>query len=538
MKVQRFAYILPLLFIFFSSNQLFAARTELISKSIFGGSADGKSEKPSMSSNARYIAFQSTAKSLVADKTTNYSDIFLYDRITGAITRLNVRDIDVEADGHSANAKISADGTVVVFMSAATNLLPGDTEGFHDIFAYDSTDGTVSRISVSSDGVAGDGDSDNPDVSDDGRYIVFQSHATNLVDDDTNDQIDIFRHDRQTNRTIRVNYDFLDEEATGHDSSEPVISDNGRYVAFQTVAALTPCDDNGSRDIFIRDITAGLTSLASVTHYGCVANSSSYHPSISGDGRFVAFSSNASNLILAPYEDTNHQQDVYIRDLQNEITERISVKGSSDEGDGRSVGYGGNISSDGQYVVFSSDSTNFVQDDTNESFDVFVRDRTTMQTTRESVGHYWEEGSGDYPANTAVISANGRYVVFDSRSSELVSGDSNNNWDIFIRDYLWPGPLVYDISPHSGDFHGGTVLTISGSNFQAGAAVTIDGVPALNVVINSATTITCITPPHTVGSVEVQVTNPDGNSWLFPVGHGFTGYIYRPMAFTWMGILL
>ncbi len=538
MKMVRLTYMLPLLFIFLSTNYLFAARTELISKATSGGSADGRSQDPSISSNARYIVFDSTARDLVTDKTTSYSDIFLYDRTTGNLTRINIPETDSEADGHSGNTEISADGNVIAFASSASNLLDSDDEGYKDIFVYDRDDGTLTRVSVASNGDAGNGDSDNPDVSSNGRYIVFDSEASNLVADDNNEQKDIFRYDRQTKGTIRVNYDFLDKEAVDYDSIDPVISDNGRYVAFETRAVLNPCDDNNDEDIYLRDITDGLTTLASVTYYGCVANNRSHHPSISGDGRFVAFSSHASNLVMAPGEDTNHQQDVYIRDFLNGTTERVSVKGASGEGDERSVGYGGNISSDGSYVVFSSEATNLIANDGNENFDVFARDKTTSTTTREGVGHYWEPTSGDNPANTTVISADGRYIIFDSQSSNLVSGDSNGDWDIFIRDYLWPGPLVTDISPRSGDFHGGTVLIISGSNFQAGAAVTIDGVPALNVVINNSTTITCITPPHVVKAVEVQVTNPDANSWIFPVGHGFTGFIYRSMAFPWMGVLL
>ncbi len=538
MKMVRSVYVLPLLFIFLSTNHLFAARTELISKATSGGSANGRSQDPSISSNARYIVFDSTARNIVADKTTSYSDIFLYDRTTGNLTRINIPESDSEADGHSGNAEISADGTVVAFASNASNLLDGDNEGFKDVFVYDRDDGTISRVSVASNGIAGNGDSDNPDVSSNGRYIVFQSAASNLVTNDNNEQIDIFRYDRQTKNIIRVNYDFLAQEATDYDSIDPVISDNGRYVAFETEAVLSPCDDNRDEDIYHRDITDSLTTLASVTYYGCVANNRSHHPSISGDGRFVAFSSYASNLVMSPGEDTNSRQDVYIRDFLNGTTERVSVKDTSGEGDERSVGYGGNISSDGRYVAFSSEATNLIPNDSNTHFDVFARDRTDSKTTRESVGHYWEQGTGDYPANTAVISADGRYIVFDSESSEFVIGDSNGDWDIFIRDYLWPGPLVTDINPRSGDFHGGTVLIITGSNFQAGAAVTIDGVPALNVVINNSTTITCITPPHVVKAVEVQVTNPDANSWVFPVGHGFTGFIYRAMAFPWMGVLL
>ncbi len=133
MQMVRLVYVLPLLFIFFSTNHLFAARTELISKATSGGSADGRSQDPSISSNARYIVFDSAASDLVTDKTTSYSDIFLYDRTTGSLTRINIPETDSEADGHSENAEISADGTVVAFSSSASNLLDSDTEWYRKI---------------------------------------------------------------------------------------------------------------------------------------------------------------------------------------------------------------------------------------------------------------------------------------------------------------------------------------------------------------------------------------------------------------------
>ncbi len=539
MKIRTTVFFLPILLILFTANTLLAARTELISRSPSGEPGNGTSERPAISDDARYIVFQSTAQNLVIDKTSSRSDIFLYDRNTKKTTRINLAADNSEANASSEHAAISADGSIIAFASDASNLVGGDTQGNKDIFIYDRTNGTITRVSVDSADTPGNDDSDFPDVSEDGRYVVFESEATNLVSNDTNEQSDIFRHDRQTGTTIRVNLDFLNDEATSYDSNEPKISDNGRYVVFRTYAALTPCDDNNTSDVFYRDLVENTTILASVTYYGCVANNRSVHPSISGDGRFVSFSSYASNLIIE--DDTNSREDLYLRDFQNEITERISVSSSNQEGDQRSVGYGGNISQDGRYVVFSSQATNMVESDTNDQYDVFARDRTKNKTTRESVSHYWEEGySSSSSTNTAVISANGRYIVFDSNLNGLVPGDTSSTWDIFVRDYLWPGPLVTDISPKSGDFHGGTVLTIIGSNFASNVAVTIDGIVPSNLGVNSAgTMITCITPAHATGSVQIRVTNPDdGYSWLYPVGRGFSGYLYRPLAFPFLGILL
>jgi hypothetical protein len=537
MKGRGAPFILTACVLLISASTVLAARTELISRAPNGSVGNGKSEDPSISDDARFVVYESTAKNLVNDKTTSNRDIFLYDRITRVTRRISAPPGE-EADSSSFDAEISANGNIVVFASDAGNLVANDTQDHRDIFVYNRATQAISRVSVNSSGVTANGDSDKPGVSADGRYVVFQSVATNLVGSDTNNQTDIFRHDRTTGTTVRVSLDFLGKQVLDYPCEEPVISNDGRYIAFQTRADICPCDDNNATDIYLRDMAAGKTEQASVTYWGCSSNGNSYHPSISADGRFVSFSSSASDLLYF-IDDDNHQDDVFLRDRTKEITERISVGNYGAESDDRSVGYGGNISSSGRYVAFSSKATTLGQDG-NGGFDVFARDRTRKTTTREGVGTYWEEGSGDATANTAVISANGKYVVFDSSSSNLVSYDTNGNWDIFIRDYLWQGPLITAINPKSGDFKGGTILTITGSNFKSGAAVTIDGVPAYKVLVNAAgTTITCITPPHGVGSVEVKITNPDGSQWIYPIGKGnFNGYIYRSMNLPFLGVLL
>ena len=537
MEIRGSVFLIPIFIALFAANSAFAARTELISKSPSGAAGDGNSENPSVSDNGRYVVFESTAKNLVGDKTTSHSDIFLYDRITKKNSRISKTAFD-EANSSSYDGAISADGTVIVFSSNASNLVANDTGGNRDIFAYDRTTSLLTRVSISSNGTAANDNCDNPDVSENGRYVVFQSAATNLVGGDNNGVIDIFRHDRVTGTTVRINFfDYPASGVTEYDSIEPVVSNDARYIAFETRTALRPCDDNNTTDVYVRDIVQGRTTLGSATYWDCVANSSSHHPSISADGRFVSFSSTASNLILT--EDTNGLEDVFIRDRSSMITERISIASSGAEGNARSVGYGGNISANGRYVTFSSPASNLAED-SNTGYDVFVRDRTANKTTREGLGTYWEAGTGDSGTNTAAISSSGKYVVFDSSADGLVPGDNNNHWDVFIRDYLWTGPLITAINPSSGDFHGGTLLTITGSNFRPGAAVVIGGKPALNVAINAAgTKITCITPPHDVGSVELKVTNTDGTSWLYPIGlGGFNGYIYRPLAMPFLGILL
>jgi Tol biopolymer transport system component len=424
-------------------------------------------------------------------------------------------------------------------MSEASDLVAGDGNESRDIFIHNVTIGQTILVSKNSSGVLADGDSDYPAVSENGRYVVFESDATNLVDGDTNERRDVFRHDLWTGATTRVSLSFQGKEAEEGDSRIPAISADGRYVAFQSSAEnLVACDDNHRTDIFVRDMVAGTTFRASVGAYGCQSNGHSERAGITGDGRYVIFDTLASNLLdWTDQEDTNSQRDVYVRDTQALSTYRVSISNTGAEGDGDSGGYGAGLSSDGQYAVFESSAENLVNEDGNEFSDIFVRDRILASITKENLGHYWQhpDQQSEHPA----ISGDGRWVAFESEATTLVPGDDNHYRDIFLRDYLWPGPMVTSLDPTNGDFHGGTRVSVNGSNFQPGVTVTIDGLPVLNLIRVSDTLLTFVTPAHAVGSVEVTVRNPDGTFWIYPVGagSGFPGYIYRSMAMPWMYLL-
>lgn len=529
-----------ILFLTFQIPSAEAARTELVSKSSSGEIGNNNSYNPSISGDGRYIVFESAASNLVENDENGRRDIFLRDRLTNQTTLVSVSSIGTQGNGDSYRSVISADGSTIAFMSRADDLVGGDNADYSDIFVYDRATQKTSRISISPAGEDGNGDSDYPALSGDGRYVVFQSAASNLVGNDTNEQTDIFRHDRQTGTTTRVSMNFQGVETTDGDSTRPVISGTGRYVAFQSDAdLLVPCDDNGRTDVFLKDMVTGALTRVSVGTYACQANNNSYRPGISGNGRYVVFDSDATNLLnWENIEDTNGVRDVFVHDTQTLTTERVSVSSNGTEGDDRSGGYGGSLSSDGRYVVFNSRATNLVNDDTNgDYYDIFARDRNTNITSRESVGHYWQQGEDGFAENSS-ISSNGRYIAFASTASTLVPGDTNAHRDIFVRDYLWSGPIITKISPPTGDFHGGTILTITGSNFQNGATVLIGDATALNISVDSGAKITCITPAHALGAVTVTVTNPNGESWIYPIGYGFSGYTYRSLALPWMMLLL
>jgi hypothetical protein len=321
---------------------------------------------------------------------------------------------------------VSADGRYVAFYSEASNLVPGDTNNVGDVFVRDRQTGQTTRVSVAMGGVQGNAVSYAPAISADGRYVAFASSASNLVQGDTNGVDDVFIYDRQTGQTIRASVSSSGAEANGF-SSTPAISADGRYVAFASGASnLAAGVTNATGDIFVRDLQAGQTIRASVSTDGSQTNGFSELPAISADGRYVAFESTASNLVSG---DTNGTNDIFVRDLLAGQTTRISMSSDGTQANGWNQFPA--ISSDGRYVAFTSFASNLVPGDTNGAYDAFVVDRQTGQTTRVSVA---SDGSQANDASTHVsISADGRYVAFDSRASNLAPNDTTN-FDEFVRD--------------------------------------------------------------------------------------------------------
>jgi Tol biopolymer transport system component len=339
--------------------------------------------------------------------------------------------VSVASDGtqgnsHSGSPSISADGRYVAFASYASNLVPGDTNGVMDVFVHDRLTGQTTRVSVASDGTQGNGESRYPSISADGRYVAFMSYASNLVPGDTNGKADVFVHDRLTGQTTRVSVASDGTQGNGDSWGWPSISADGRYVAFESSASnLVPGDTNGRADIFVHDRLTGQTTRVSVASDGTQGNNSSVWPSISADGRYVAFMSYASNLVPG---DTNGALDIFVHDRLTGQTTRVSVASDGTQGNGYS--WDSSISADGRYVAFESWASNLVPGDTNGKQDIFVHDRLTGQTTRVSVASDGTEGNNN--SGWPSISADGRYVAFHSDASNLVPGDTNGRADVFV----------------------------------------------------------------------------------------------------------
>ncbi|MGH9012991.1 MAG: TolB family protein [Acidimicrobiia bacterium] len=472
-----------------------------------------------MSADGRYVAFVSNATNLVAGDTNGFADVFVRDHQSGETERVSVATGGTEANNNSntplpdVGSSISGDGRYVAFESDASNLVPGDTNNVRDVFVHDRDTDTTERVSVDSTGAETNAGGSMPSISGDGRYVAFQSTATNLVPGDTNFVGDVFVHDRDTDTTERVSVDSSGAEAN-FGSIEASISGDGRYVAFTSDATnLVAGDTNTSRDVFVHDRDTGLTERVSVDSTGTQANSGrSDGASISGDGRYVAFGSEATNLVPG---DTNGLRDVFVHDRDTGATERVSVDSTGTQANASNLGL--SISGDGRYVAFESGATNLVPGDTNGTRDVFVRDRTNGIIQRASLRTFYQQANGNsvFPS----ISGDGRYVAFHSNATDLVDNDTNNRTDVFLKFALAPRPLAA-VGPTS--IARGTTgqITITGSWFDPSflqvavgpfEGTTVDQVSVQNPNTTAVVTITVAADAET-GSRDLYVTNP-GNAW-------------------------
>ncbi|MGB6836460.1 MAG: signal peptidase I [Dehalococcoidia bacterium] len=362
--------------------------TELVSIDSAGNQANGPSTWPVISADGRFVAFVSAAGNLVPDDTNGQSDVFVHDRQTGATERVSVDSAGNQANASSDTPAISADGRFVAFVSAAPNLVPDDTNAESDIFVHDRETGITTRLSVDSEGNQADGSSHAPAISADGRFVAFVSAASNLVPGDTNAESDVFVHDRQTGITERVSVDSNNNQADAS-STSPAISADGRFIAFESAASnLVPDDTNGESDVFVHDRQSGATKRVSVDSDDSQADGSSTSPAISADGRFVAFESKARNLVP---RDFNRDQDVFVHDRQTGATERVSVSSAGKQSSAPTSAPA--ISADGSFVAFHAGHANLVPGDTNRFLDVFVHDRQTGATERVSVDNAGNQGN-------------------------------------------------------------------------------------------------------------------------------------------------
>lgn len=353
-----------------------------VSLSSAGVEANADSHDAVISADGRYVSFISLATNLAPQTDfPNTYDVFVHDRQTGATTAVSVTLSNTLSTSNSYHQTISADGRYIAFNSSVANFVAGDTNGISDVFVWDRQTGTLTRASVDSNEVQGNGASAFTAISDDGRYIAFHSESTNLVLNDTNGVNDIFIRDTVAGTTTRISVASGGSQALNGGSRYPAISSDGRYITFQSLASnLVAGDTNGKWDIFLHDTQTGATSLVSVALGGGFADGDSTKSAISQDGRYVVFDTAATNLADT---DTNGVNDIYLRDMLAETTTWVSLNSNNAVGAGRPP-YdvdGSNypfISPNGQYVLFKSFATNLVSGDTNDTADIYLYEQELL----------------------------------------------------------------------------------------------------------------------------------------------------------------
>lgn len=391
----------------------FGSTTTRVSVKSNGTQLFAPSSQAQLSLDGRYAAFVATASGVVAGDTNGQPDVFVRDRTAGTTVRVSVATGGGQGNGRSDLPSISRDGRYVAFYSEASNLVPGDTNGQPDIFVRDRVAGTTTRVSVSSGGAQANGDSAFPSISDNGQVVAFSSSASNLVNGDGNGTVDIFVRDRTAGTTRRVSVSSAGAGGNGA-SINPALSGDGAVVAFVSDASnLVPGDINGNRDVFVR--ATGATQLVSVGAGGAPADSLSTEPAVSRDGRYVAFDSSASNLVAG---DSNGFQDVFVRDRVAGTTQLVSVLGPD------RLSTDPDISENGQFVVFTSQPSVGLSD-------VYRYNRATGVTKLASVGLAGAAANSN--SFGASVSPDGQHVGFTSSATNLVAGDTNNQQDSFVR---------------------------------------------------------------------------------------------------------
>lgn len=472
----RWPLLLLLLCTLGAASATAAGTVSLASVNTTGAGGNGGSVGARLSAGGRFLVFSSEAGDLVANDTNGRSDVFVRDLLVGVTRLVSVnRAGSGGGNGDSYGAVVSADGRYVVFTSFASNLVANDTNALPDLFVRDLAAGTTKLVSVNNAGTGGGNGPTlsgvDPVVTPDGRFVAFYSAAGDLVANDTNNATDLFLRDIVAGTTTIVSVNRSGAAAGIGLLSAPAVSADGRFVAFQSDAADLVANDpqraggNQDADVFVRDVAAGTTTLVSINRAGTASgNAPSRFPAISADGRYVVFESYATDLVA---NDSNLYRDVYVRDRAAGVTVLVSVNraGATSSNPSNTVGAPA-ISADGRYVAFASAASDLVTGDANGRTDVFLRDlkaRATTLVSRNSTG----TGGGNGDSQNPVISADGRFVAFQSLATDLTgASDSNGRPDVFVRD-VQRGVTVLASSNAAG--------TASANDGSAAAALSADG---------------------------------------------------------------
>ncbi len=420
---------------------------------------DLSSAEAATSADGNFVAFSSTATNLVTGDTNGAMDVFVFNRTTQAIQRVSVSSSGQQAlynsgggnNAESRNPSISSDGRFVAFQSRADNLVTGDTNGSNnpengqDIFVFDRSNNTIQRVSMRDNGTQTNGRCDTPSISGNGGLVAYSSSDANIVSGaggGANNFIYLV-NPAQVGTSGGVTRIPLPTTPPGSNKSllDPVISTGGARVAFRLSAGSSDFPQFGYDDIWLFNLSTSaltpITGLATTQSGGAARNNNrSFNPSISADGRFVAFDSNVQLPVSSGPADTNSSDDVFAFDAQDSSTVLVSVTNSGTRGNGDSTNP--SISGDGSSINFDSPATNLVATDTNGAMDVFRKTGTTGAIEIVSMNMSGVQGNGNSASPSA--SSNGMVVAFASTASNFAAGDTNNSSDVFVSVAATPTP--------------------------------------------------------------------------------------------------
>ena len=393
-----------------------------------GQGFNNASDFAALSADGSWLVFQTEASNSFLADSNAAVDIWRQNRADGALQRVSLTGSAGATDGASFGAAISADGRHIAFTSIATNMLAGDTNLMADVFRRDMDTGALLLVSANRDGVSGNNVSFGAAISGDGTKIAFLSAATDLVAGDLNGAIDVFLRDLATNSLRLVSSAADGGQGNAGALNRPAISADGRFVAFDSSASNLVADDGNARDdVFLKDMLTGAIARVSTAADGTPQNGSfqgTLRPVISADGRFVVFASSATNLVAG---DSNNAIDIFRRDMQTGAIERVSVTQGGVQGNADSLDAA--ISADGRHIAFTSLAANFAADDRPLSADIFLKDMQTGALVLLSRTASGVPGLGE--SINAAISADGLRVAFASTVPDLVAGDANARQDVF-----------------------------------------------------------------------------------------------------------
>lgn len=412
-----------------------AVHTSLVSVALpttAGSAMSITSASPGMtfSANDSLLVFSSDADNLVPGDNNGATDVFVANLSTKSLTRVSVAANGGEADGPSFFPSISADGHFIAFQSYASNLVTGDGNGTADIFVKDLQSGAVTLVSANATNVFSNNFSTVPAISANGQFVVFASFASNLTADDTDAHFDIFRKNVQTGQIDLVSKTSAGIKGNG-DAVGAAISADGRYVAFSTNATnLLPGggDANGKTDIYRKDMTSGTLSLVSGNAVGNIGSDDSSSPTISNDGNVVVFASSSNNLVAG---DTNAVADIFAKDMSTQAVTRVSVALNGTEFDAPSSSP--SINETGSLITFVTTAA-AQSGDTNQANDIYLRNTllatTTRVSTRSDLSQAARGGDGGR------LSPSGLKMAFFTTSDDFDLTDNNGVTDAYIKSFV------------------------------------------------------------------------------------------------------